>query len=69
MGRTEDLRARIYRDVQGMTLQDVINFHDQFVKGRTYYYCILGDAARLDLDAVNQLGPVTTVTPEQIFVY
>jgi predicted Zn-dependent peptidase len=69
MGRTEDLRARIYRDVQGMTLQDVINFHDQFVKGRTYYYCILGDAARLDLDAVHQLGPVTTVTPEQIFGY
>ncbi len=69
MGRTEDLRSKIYREVQGMTLQDVINFHQQYVKGRTYYYCILGDASRLDMDAVRQLGPVTTLTSEDIFGY
>jgi hypothetical protein len=29
----------------------------------------LGDANRLDMDAVRQLGPVTTLTTEDIFGY
>jgi predicted Zn-dependent peptidase len=69
MGRTEDLRSKIYNEVQGMTLQDVINFQQKYVKGQSYYYCILGDANRLDMDAVRQLGPVTTLTTEDIFGY
>jgi predicted Zn-dependent peptidase len=69
LGLNEDLRSKIYDEVQGMSLQDIVNFHKQYVKGQDYYYIVLGDPARIDLEALKQLGPVTTLTTEEIFGY
>ena len=41
----------------------------QRLKGRTYYYGILGSFKDLDMKALEKLGPVTRLTTEDIFGY
>ena len=43
LGLDIDTRAQLYDEVQKMTLKDVVDFQQKWVKDRTYYYAILGD--------------------------
>ena len=52
-----------------MTLDDVIATQQKWVKGRDYTYAILGDIKDLDTGYLSTLGPVKTVTLEDIFGY
>ncbi len=52
-----------------MTLHDVKATQEKWVKGRTYIYGILGDIKDLDMNFLRTLGPVRTVTQEEIFGY
>ncbi len=69
MGETTDTRRQLYDDVQKSTLQDVIDFQQKWIKGRTYHYCILGDKKELDMEALKKIGPVVELTTEDIFGY
>ena len=69
MGETEDGRIRLYNDVQHMTLKDVIDFQQKWVKDRTYYYGILGNKKDLDMEALKKIAPVTELTTKDIFGY
>ena len=42
---------------------------EKWVKGRKYVYGILGDIQDLDLNYLKTLGPIQTVTQEEIFGY
>ena len=68
-GRVEPALKGIYEKVQGMTLEDVVAFQQQNVKGRNYTYCILGDKNDIDMKYLSKLGPVQILTSEQIFGY
>ena len=69
LGQTVDSRIKLFNDVQGMTLQDVIDFQQKWIKGRTYSYGILGDKKELDMEALKKIGPVIELTTEDIFGY
>jgi predicted Zn-dependent peptidase len=69
LGRSTDNRQQIFNEVQQMTLQDVVNFQEKWIKGRTYSYCILGNEKELDMNALKKLGPVVKLTTEEIFGY
>ena len=69
MGQTVDSRIKLFNDVQGMTLQDVINFQQKWIKDRTYSYGILGDKKELDMKALKKIGPVIELKQEDIFGY
>ena len=69
LGQTVDSRIKLYNDIQTMTLDDVAAFQQQWVKGRTYYYGILGNKQDLDMEALKKIGPVTELTTEDIFGY
>ncbi|MBO4984648.1 MAG: insulinase family protein [Bacteroides sp.] len=64
-----DSRIRLYNDVQQMTLQDVLNYQQKWVKGRTYHYAILGDKKELDMAALKKIGRVIELKTEDIFGY
>ena len=55
--------------LQTATLQDVVKFQQQWVKGRTYHFAILGDKKHLDMKALKQMGEVIELTTEDIFGY
>ena len=73
--RTRDLGLdaprdkQIFEKVQSMTLDDVKAAQQKWVKGRKYVYGILGDIQDLDLNYLKTLGPIQTVSQEEIFGY
>ena len=69
MGLDVDTRAQLYDEIQKMTLKDVVDFQQKWVKDRTYYYAILGDKNELDMNALKKLGTVIELTTEDIFGY
>ena len=69
LGRTTDYRISLYEYLQHATLQDVIDFQQKWVKGRTYHYGILGDKSQLDINALKKIGQVKYLTTEEIFGY
>lgn len=68
-GLDTDSRIQLYEDVQKATLQDAVNFQKEWIKGRTYFYCILGDKKELNMKALEEIGTVTELTTEDIFGY
>lgn len=69
LGDDHDTRRDTFEALPSMTLEDIVKFQQQNVKGRTYYYCILGDVEDLDMDALKKLGKVVVLTQEDIFGY
>jgi predicted Zn-dependent peptidase len=69
MGLTEHRSKKIYEVLPTLTLEDVKATQDKWVEGRTYHYGILGDIKDLDTKYLSTLGPVTTLTLEEIFGY
>ncbi len=69
LGNDHDTRREVFEALPSLTLNDIVKFQQENVKGRTYYYCILGDIEDLDMDALSKIGKVVVLTPEQIFGY
>ena len=69
LGLKADPRIQLYEDVQQATLQDVIDFQQKHIKGRTYYIAILGDKKDLDMAALKKLGKVVELTQKDIDGY
>jgi predicted Zn-dependent peptidase len=69
LGLDIDTRAQLYDEVQKMTLKDVVDFQQKWVKDRTYYYAILGDKKELDMEALKKLGTVIELKTADIFGY
>lgn len=69
MGLTEDRDKQIFEKVQSMTLADVKAAQEKWVKDRKYVYGILGDIQDLNLNYLKTLGPITTISQEELFGY
>lgn len=67
LGLTVDRRRAVFEKVPNMTLQDVVKFQQEWIKGRTYTYCVLGNEKELDMATLATYGPITRLTTEQIF--
>ena len=68
-GLDYDINRDIYNKVSDMTLQDVIDFQQSNIKGRTYKYLILGDESELDTQKLSTLGTIHRVSLAEIFGY
>ncbi len=69
LGLDQDRNRRVFDEVQSMTLDDVKAVQQQWVKDRPYVYGILGDIKDLDLNYLKTLGPIKTVSQEELFGY
>ena len=69
LGEKVDSRIALFETLPSLTLDDVVKFQQENVKGRTYYYCILGDKNELDIAALEKMGKVVYLTTEDIFGY
>lgn len=68
-GLNVDSRISLYDYVQNATLADVVKFQQEWVKGRTFQYCILGDKKSIDMQALKQFGSVHELQTKEIFGY
>ena len=69
LGLEEPLEKQLFEKVGGMTMDDLKATHERWIKDRTYVYAILGDTRDLDMQFLRSLGPVRTLTLEEIFGY
>ena len=69
LGLSEPLDRCVFEALPGLTLDDVKAVQEEWVKGRTYTYAILGDIKDLDVAYLKTLGPVKVVALEDIFGY
>ena len=68
-GLKEDINKSLYEGIQKLTLEDVVEFQQEFIKGRSYTYCILGDRNDLDMNYLRKLGKIKYLSQKEIFGY
>jgi predicted Zn-dependent peptidase len=68
-GLDKDYTETIYNTLPSMTLQDVVRFEQEQMAQKPYRYIILGDEKELDMQALQQYGPIKRLTTEEIFGY
>ena len=68
-GLTENRNKHAFETLPSITLADVKKTQEEWVKGRTYTYGILGDIKDLDTKYLNTLGNVKVLKLEEIFGY
>ncbi len=69
LGLDYDINRDIFEKVQGYTMEDIVKFQQEWVKGRTYSIAILGDAKDLDLKSLKKYGTIKKVSTAEIFGY
>jgi predicted Zn-dependent peptidase len=66
-GLSPDPRRTHFARIQEMTLDDLIAFHKSHMSGRPKLITIVGDRARLDLQALATYGQIRELQPSDIF--
>ena len=69
MGWKEPLRKQNFQAYQKLTMQDLVNFQKQHIKGQKKSYLILGKESEMDFDALAKYGKVKKLTLDEIFGY
>ena len=69
LGLDAPIDKYVYEGIGDMGMEDLVAVQKKWIKGRAYTYAILGDPTDLDLAFLRSLGPVKTVTLEDIFGY
>ncbi|MEQ8415346.1 MAG: insulinase family protein [Imperialibacter sp.] len=69
MGLDHDIRQDIYEKIPTMTMEDVVAFQKQYVKGKKYNMMVLGDKDKIDFKGLQQYGEVKQLTLEELFGY
>ena len=64
-----DENERIYKALPGTTLDDIVKFEQSRMAHKTWRYVILGDEKELDIQSLQQYGPIKRLTTEEIFGY
>lgn len=68
-GLDYDARKPEYAALDGMTMNDVKQFHQQEVAGKAYTYCVVASAKKIKMEDLNKRGGVKALTLEEIFGY
>jgi predicted Zn-dependent peptidase len=69
MGVDHDVRKDVYEKVQLMTLDDVANFQQKYIKGKKFNVVMLGDRNKLNLKDLQKYGSVKELTVDELFGY
>ena len=69
LGLNSDSRKQLFEEAQVMTLPQISDFQNKWVKDRAYTICILGDEKDLDLKGLEKYGPIQRLSKEQLFGY
>jgi predicted Zn-dependent peptidase len=59
----------IYKHLDKVTLNDIVNFEKANMANKPLRYIILGDENQLDMKALEKIGPVKRLTTEEVFGY
>ncbi|MGI9531401.1 M16 family metallopeptidase [Lutimonas sp.] len=64
-----DYREDMYREIQNMTMEDVNEFFNDNIKGKSYSVSVIGNKNDLDMKALAKLGEVHEMDIDYLFNY
>jgi len=68
-GLDYDVRKDVYEKTQKFTLDDIANFQQQYIKGKTLNVVLIGDKDKINFKALQPYGKVQEVTLDELFGY
>ena len=69
LGWDHDIYEDVYKEIQALTLDDVVKFQQEHVANRMYRFMVLGDSKDLDIKFLKSIGKVKKLTLNSIFIY
>ena len=69
MGWKEPLSKQNFQAYPKMTMNDLVNFQKQHIKGQKKTYLILGKESEMDFNALSKFGKVKKLTLDEVFGY
>ena len=69
LGLKEPLNKQNFQAYQKMTMQDLVNFQKQYIKGQKKRYLVLGKESEIDFNRLAKFGKVKKLTLDEIFGY
>lgn len=67
LGYDYDLRKPLYHRMKETSVNDFLQFHHDYVKGRAFTFLVLGSKERVDLGYLNTFGEVKELTLDEVF--
>ncbi len=68
-GLDYDIREDIYKEVQNMTMEDMIKFFNDNIKGSKYTTLVIGNKKDMKMEALKKLGKVQELDIDYLFNY
>jgi predicted Zn-dependent peptidase len=68
LGLQGDPRRQRFAQLQDSTMEDLLEFHEQHIKGRPKLISIVGDLSIIDTEELSQFGAVKQVQVDDLFV-
>ncbi|MCC6840482.1 MAG: insulinase family protein [Flavobacteriales bacterium] len=68
-GLAEDVNKLLYPRIQQSTMEGLVAFFNQHIKGKHYTFLAIGKEGALDMKALEKLGPVKQLTIKDLFGY
>lgn len=68
-GLSHDIRKDVYAKMEDASLQELLAFFEDHIKGKHFTFLVIGNKDDLDMDALNALGEFRELTLEEIFGY
>jgi predicted Zn-dependent peptidase len=69
LGLNSDYRKDIYNGVGSLTFDDIKKFHDEYIAGKPYTYCVVASRDKIKIDDLKKIGDVKELSLEDIFGY
>ncbi|MDR1525311.1 MAG: insulinase family protein [Tannerella sp.] len=67
VGHNEDPTRFLLQKIKGMCIDDVIKFHDTYIKDRTLVYVIVGNASKINMSRLSSFGDVIHVRQSDFY--
>ncbi|WKK64662.1 M16 family metallopeptidase [Lutimonas zeaxanthinifaciens] len=68
-GLDYDIREKMYKEIEEMTMADLSNFFTSNIKGQNYSVSVIGNKKDLDMQALKKLGKVHEMDIDYLFNY
>ncbi|MBR3529010.1 MAG: insulinase family protein, partial [Bacteroidales bacterium] len=67
LGLKEPLRKQNFQAYQKMTMNDLVSFQKQYIKGQKKFYLVLGKESEIDFNKLAKYGKVKKLTLDEVF--
>lgn len=67
LGENTDTRKKIYDSVDAISMQDLKNFHENYLSEKPYTYAIVASEKKVSMEDMKKLGEVKKISLEELF--